>query len=138
MVYGNMRLIDKDGKIKRGHFWFEKPLFSGNVCFPTTADALNTFANNTIGAAFMYRKSALYILEDYSRFKTNLEDYDYWMRMNSLLKIEHTDEDDPIYLYRIHSESLTAHDKELGITKNRYKLMVLDDFRRDFYMSSLV
>ncbi len=138
MVYGNMRLIDKDGKIKRGHFWFEKPLFSGNVCFPKTADALNTFANNTIGAAFMYRKSALYILEDYSRFKTNLEDYDYWMRMNSLLKIEHTDEDEPIYLYRIHSESLTAHDKELGITKNRYKLMVLDDFRRDFYMSSLV
>jgi len=138
MVYGNMRLINKDGKIKRGHFWFEKPLFSGNVCLPKSADALNTFANNTIGAAFMYRKSAAYILEDYSKFKTNLEDYDYWMRMNSLLKIEHTDEEKPLYLYRIHSDSLTAHDKELGITKNRYKLMVLDDFRRDFYMSALV
>lgn len=138
MVYGNMRLINKDGKIKRGHFWFEKPLFSGNVCLPKSAEALNTFANNTIGAAFMYRKSAAHILEDYSKFKTNLEDYDYWMRMNSLLKIEHTDEEKPLYLYRIHSESLTAHDKELGITKNRYKLMVLDDFRRDFYMSALV
>ncbi len=138
MVYGNMRLINREGRIKRGHFWFEKPLFSGNVCFPKSADALNTFANNTIGAAFMYRKSAAYILEDYSKFKTNLEDYDYWMRMNSLLKIEHTDEEKPLYLYRIHSDSLTAHDKELGITKNRYKLMVLDDFRRDFYMSALV
>ncbi len=138
MVYGNMRLINKDGKIKRGHFWFEKPLFSGNVCLPKSAEALNTFANNTIGAAFMYRKSAAYILEDYSKFKINLEDYDYWMRMNSLLKIEHTDEEKPIYLYRIHGDSLTAHDKELGITKNRYKLMVLDDFRRDFYMSALV
>ncbi len=138
MVYGNMRLINKEGKIKRGHFWFEKPLFSGNVCLPKSAEALNTFANNTIGAAFMYRKSAAYILEDYSKFKTNLEDYDYWMRMNSLLKIEHTDEEKPLYLYRIHSDSLTAHDKELGITKNRYKLMVLDDFRRDFYMSALV
>ncbi len=138
MVFGNMRLIDANDKIKRGHFWFEKPLFSGNVCFPKTTDRLNTYANNTIGAAFMYRRSAAFILEDYSRFKTNLEDYDYWMRMNSLLKIEHIDEEKPIYLYRIHSESLTSHDKELGITRNRYKLMVLDDFRRDFYMSSLV
>lgn len=138
MVYGNMRLISKNGKIKRGHFWFERPLLSGNVCFPKNTDVLNTFANNTIGAAFMYRAKAAYILEDYSTYKTNLEDYDYWMRMNSLLKIEHIDEEKPIYLYRIHDESLTAHDKELGITKNRYKLMVLDDFRRDFYMSSFV
>ncbi len=138
MVYGNMRVINKKGKIKRGHFWYEKPLFSGNVCFPKTAEAINTFANNTIGAAFMYRKSAAYILGDYSKYKTNVEDYDYWMRMNSLLKIEHIDEDKPIYKYRIHKESLTAHDKELGITKNRYKLMVLDDFRRDFYMSVLI
>ena len=138
MVYGNMRIINKRGRIKRGHCWFEKPFFSGNVCFPKTADAINTFANNTIGAAFMYRKSAAYILGDYSKYKTNTEDYDYWMRMNSLLKIEHIDEEKPIYKYRIHKESLTAHDKELGITKNRYKLMVLDDFRRDFYMSALV
>ncbi|MBR5614996.1 MAG: glycosyltransferase [Clostridia bacterium] len=138
MVYGNMRLIDRRGKIKRGHFWFEKPVFSGNVCFPKTARCLNTYANNTIGAAFMYRRKAAYILENYSKFKTNLEDYDYWMRLNSMFKIEHTDEEKPLYLYRIHGDSLTAHDKELGITKNRYKLMVLDDFRRDFYMSSLV
>ena len=138
MVYGNMRLIDARGHIKRGKFWFEKPLFSGNVRFPKDAKALNTYANNTIGAAFLYRAEAAYLLGDYSKYKTNLEDYDYWMRMNSLLKIHHTDEEKPIYLYRIHDESLTAHDKELGITKNRYKLMVLDDFRRDFYMSSMV
>lgn len=138
MVYGNMRLIDKNGKIKRGRFWFEKPWFTGNVCLPKNADALNTYANNTIGAAFMYRAKAAFVLEDYSKYKTTLEDYDYWMRMNSLFKIEHIDEDKPLYLYRMHNESLTAHDKELGITKNRYKLMVLDDFRRDFYLSHLI
>ncbi len=138
MVYGNIRLIGKNGRIKRGHFWFEKPFFSGNVILPNTAECLNTYANNTIGAAFMYRKSAADILESYSRYKTNLEDYDYWMRMNSLFRIEHIDEEKPIYLYRKHEDSLTAHDKELGITKNRYKLMVYDDFRRDFYQSNLV
>ncbi len=137
MVYGNMRLIDAKDHIKRGKFWFEKPILSGNVCFPKDAMCLNTYANNTIGAAFLYRAEAAYLLGDYSKYKTNLEDYDYWMRMNSLLKIDHTDEEKPIYLYRIHDDSLTAHDRELGITKNRYKLMVLDDFRRDFYMSSL-
>lgn len=138
MVYGNIRLINAEGKIKRGHFWYERPLFGGNVILPKNTDILNTYANNTIGAAFMYRAKAAYILEDYSKFKNTLEDYDYWMRLNSLMKIEHIDEIEPIYLYRWHNDSLTAHDKELGITKNRYKLMVLDDFRRDFYMSALI
>lgn len=138
MVYGNMRLIDKKSKIKRGHFWFEKPFFSGNVILPDETEALNTYANNTIGACFMYRAKVLGILEDYSRYKNTLEDYDYWMRINSLLNIKHTECQKPLYLYRRHGESLTARDKELGITKNRYKLMVLDDFRRDFYMSQLI
>ncbi len=138
MVYGNMRLIDAKSHIKRGKGWFERPFLSGNVRLPKTTNALNTYANNTIGAAFLYRKKAAYILGDYSKNRTNLEDYDYWMRMNSLLKIEHTDEENPIYLYRMHPNSLTAQDKELGITKNRYKLMVFDDFRRDFYNSALV
>ena len=138
MVYGNMRLINKSGRIKRGHFWYEKPFFSGNVILPSNADALNTYANNTIGAAFMYRASAEAILGKYSKYKYTLEDYDYWMRLNSLLKIAHTDEQEPLYLYRRHDKSLTAHDKEFGITRNRYKLMTLDDYRRDFYMSPLI
>jgi len=138
MVYTNMRLIDKKGRIKRGHFWFEKPFFSGNVILPTDTNALNTYANNTIGASFMYRAKAAGIIEGYSKYKNTLEDYDYWMRINSLMKLKHSDYQKPLYLYRRHDNSLTARDKELGITKNRYKLMVLDDFRRDFYMSQLI
>lgn len=138
MVYTNMRLIDKNSRIKRGHFWFEKPFFSGNVILPEDTRALNTYANNTIGASFMYRSKAGQLLGDYSLYKNTLEDYDYWMRMNSLLKIAHSKEKKPVYYYRKHINSLTARDKELGITKNRYKLMVLDDFRRDFYMSQLL
>ena len=138
MVYTNMRIIDKKGKIKRGHFWFEKPFFSGNVILPSETNALNTYANNTIGASFMYRAKAAGIIEGYSRYKNTLEDYDYWMRINSLMKLKHSDHSKPLYLYRRHDNSLTARDKELGITKNRYKLMVLDDFRRDFYMSQLI
>lgn len=138
MVYGNIRLINARGKIKRGHFWYEQPFFSGNVNLPLSAEALNTYANNTVGAAFLYRAEVGQTLGSYSRYKHTLEDYDYWMRLNSLFSMRHTDEKKALYQYRWHDESLTAHDKELGITKNRYKLMALDDFRRDFYLSALV
>lgn len=138
MIWGNMRLINAKGKKYANHGWFEYPMGSGNVIFPNNAYELNTYANNTIGAAFMYRKAAAEILGCYSSYKHTLEDYDYWMRMNSLLTLKHTAFQKPIYSYRWHDGSLTAKDKELGITANRYKLMVYDDFRRDFYMTPLI
>ncbi len=138
MVWGNMRLINAKGKKYSKHGWFEYPFGSGNVIFPRNAYELNTYANNTIGAAFMYRKAAAEILGCYSSYKHTLEDYDYWMRMNSLLELRHTSFAKPVYSYRWHDGSLTAKDKELGITANRYKLMVFDDFRRDFYLTPLL
>ncbi len=138
MIYANMRLINEKGKTHKNHGWFEIPFGSGNVIFPNDTLELNTYPNNTIGAAFMYRAKAFEVLGCYSSFKHTLEDYDYWMRMNSLLNIKHTSFCEPVYYYRWHSGSLTAKDKELGITKNRYKLMLLDDARRDFYMSPLL
>lgn len=138
MVWANMRLINAKGKKLNKHGWFEFPFGSGNVIFPNNAYELNTYANNTIGAAFMYRATAKEVLGCYSSYKHTLEDYDYWMRMNSLLTLKHTDFTEPVYSYRWHDGSLTAKDAELGITKNRYKLMALDDFRRDFYMIPLI
>lgn len=138
MVFGNMRLIDKRGRWYRRHGWYEYPFGSGNVILPSNTYELNTYANNTIGAAFMYRARCAKIVGDYSRYKHTLEDYDYWMRINSLLKIKHTSFSEPVYYYRWHDNSLTAKDAELGITKNRYKLMALDDFRRDFYLLPLM
>ncbi len=138
MVWGNMRLINAKGKKYSKHGWYEFPIGSGNVIFPNDAYELNVYANNTIGAAFMYRKAAAEILGCYSSYRHTLEDYDYWMRMNSLLKLRHTSFTNPVYSYRWHDGSLTAKDKELGITKNRYKLMVYEDFRRDFYMIPLL
>ena len=64
-----------------------------------------------------------------------MEDYDYWMRVNALLQLRHTDFDEPAYEYRFHSKSLTSRDEELGITRRRVRMMVFDDFRRDFYLA---
>ncbi|MDR1391897.1 MAG: glycosyltransferase [Clostridiales bacterium] len=138
MVYANMKLIDAKGKILRGHGWYEYPMASGNVILPSDTLQLNTQANNTIGAAFMYRAIVGKMIGDYSPYKYTLEDYDYWMKINSLFKIKHVSFFEPIYYYRMHQKSLTSQDKELGITKNRYKLMVLDDFRRDFFLSPIL
>ncbi len=137
MVYGNMRLIDEDGDILRGKGWYEMPLMSGNVILPDSTDKLNIVANNTIGAAFLYRSGTLSVLGGYAEDKYLLEDYDWFMRMNSLFSIKHTICKKPIYEYRMHSESLTARDEELGITASRPALMELDRKRRAIYQKQL-
>lgn len=133
MVYGNMYLIDSDGCRIKGHGWFEFPVGSGNVILPDSTLLLNTVANNTIGAAFMYRAGAECVLGGYSDRLYLLEDYDYFMKVNSLFKIKHISKKEPIYAYRMHKDSLTAHDEEFGITASRPKLMKFDKIRRKAY-----
>ena len=88
MVFGNMRLIDDNGDILKGKGWYENPPLSGNVILPDSTENLNTYANNTIGAAFLYRAGAAAVLNGYSEYKFMLEDYDYFMKMNSLFSIK--------------------------------------------------
>ena len=133
MVYGNMYLIDSKGCKITGHGWFEFPVGSGSVILPDSTLLLNTVANNTIGAAFMYRSGVECVLGGYSHRLYLLEDYDYFMKMNSLFKIKHISKKEPIYAYRMHKDSLTAHDEELGITASRPKLMKFDKIRRKAY-----
>ncbi len=137
MVFGNMRLIDENGDVLRGRGWYEFPPASGNVILPDFTQNLNIVANNTIGAAFLYRAGAAAVLNGYSVYKYMLEDYDYFMRMNSLMSIRHIIHKKPVYEYRIHKNSLTARDEELGITESRPELMELDKKRRNFYLKPL-
>lgn len=136
-VYGNMYLIDEKGGRISGHGWFEMPPKSGRVMLPNTACLLNTVANNTIGAAFMYRAGAAEALGGYSPRMFLLEDYDYFMRMNTMFHIKHIKQTEPIYEYRFHSGSLTSRDEELGITASRPRLMSFDKIRRKLCLSPL-
>jgi hypothetical protein len=87
-----------------------------------------------IGGAFMYRDRVAYLLGDYSPRCFGMEDYDYWMRVNALLTLQHVDFEQPVYEYRFHRDSMTSRDGELGITRNRVRLMTFEDFRLDFYL----
>ncbi len=133
MVYGNMRLIDENGELLRGKGWYEYPPLSGNVILPDSTSLLNIVANNTIGAAFMYRRGVFALIDGYSDYLFTLEDYDYFMRINALFTIKHILQKKPVYEYRMHKNSLTSHDEELSITASRPKLMELDKIRREHY-----
>ncbi len=138
MIWGNMRLIDENGCPIRDNEWYANSEYPEEVMFPKSILCLNVVANNYIGAAFMYRATCAHIVLDYSAFKFCTEDYDYWMKINELCVLRHTSFDDALYSYRFHSNSLTSKDKELKITENRYKLMLLDDFRRDYLLKPLI
>lgn len=135
MLFGNIELIDEKGYPKTDFDWYtiveEHP---SHVIFPKCVLELNTFANNYIGAAFMYRSTTACVVEDYSMYKYGIEDYDYWMKINELFDLRHTTFEEIEYSYRLHSKSLTSKDKELKITENRYKQMLLDDFRRNYFL----
>ncbi len=137
MVFGNQYLINEEGKRILGHNWFEFPPGSGAVCFPPATPLLNTIPNNTIGAAFLYRAGCDAVLGGYSPNLFLLEDYDYFMRMNSFFCIRHISHREPSYEYRFHPESLTAHDGELKITASRPRLMEFDAYRRKTYQEFL-
>lgn len=137
MLFANMRLIDENGNPIITNEWYANPEHHEDVYFPWSNLELNTMANNYIGAAFMYRAVTANIVYDYSAYKYCTEDYDYWMKINGLLELRHVEFLESIYSYRFHSQSLTSRDKELKITENRYKLMLLEDFRQDYYLTPL-
>ena len=139
MAFGNIALINDRGQhIFYDSFpWYQRGQDDPTVYLPHCTLELNTYPNNTICAAFMYRKSIAMVVGEYSQFRYTLEDYDYWMKINELFPLRHIECDDAIYDYRMHEKSLTARDTELGITAGRYRLMIHDDFRRDLFLSGM-
>ena len=141
MVYANEDIIGDDGSFLHGSEWFsgyQGPPGSPHVYLPENTGELNTWPNNYVGAAFMYRDRVLHLLGDYSPHRFTVEDYDYWMRVNDFLRLGHVDFDDRVYDYRFHGKSLTSKEEEMQILDLREELMVFDDFRRDFDLSPLV
>ena len=141
MVYANIDIIDDDGKPLTGSNWYSRnqvPPGSEHVHLRDNTDELNTWDNNLVGAAFLYRARVAWVIGDYSASKFLVEDYDYWMRVNELMTLRHADFSECIYDYRFHGNSLTSKDKELGIASKRTMLMGFDDFRRSFYLTNSV
>ena len=138
MVYSNIDIIGLDGEPLREsseYVTYQYPYGSEHIRLPVHGAELNITPNNFVGSAFLYRRRAACLVGQYTPFLFTIEDYDYWMRVNGLLQLHHASFPDPIYDYRFHRDSLTGHKSELKMHDLQDRLLVWDDFRRDFYLS---
>lgn len=141
MTYANLDLIGEDGEPLRNTTYYDPyqtPARSEHIHLPASVGEMNTRANNSVGAAFLYRRRVAALLGDYSRHRFVMEDYDYWMRVNALLTLRHADFDEPLYEYRFHTMSLTSRWDEFDMLGNRERMMVFEEGRRDLYLSPMV
>lgn len=132
MCYANLRAIDAKGEPMKDNAWYPRGEQTGNVYLPNAVLRLNTYPENTVAAAFMYRRAVPNLLGGYDPQLYTVEDYDYWMRINDFCSLRHTDFEDAIYDYRFHDKSLTSKAKELRINEMRDKLMLMEDYRQDW------
>ncbi|MGD8452009.1 MAG: glycosyltransferase [Phycisphaerae bacterium] len=133
MVYGNYLAIDDRGAPLHDPSFrpHNRPVAdSPAIHLPHDPTPLNTVEDNFIGPAFVYRDWAGCLAGEYTP-TMGLEDYDYWMRMNSLVEIAHLDTDECVYQYRVHDNTLSARAVELRILEGVQRLMACDRRRRE-------
>lgn len=96
LVSASMNTMDDDGRIIGEIYSYDEPSF---------------YYWNSVGACFMYRHDVLREIGGYDPDFFLAEDYEYWFRIffhyGSIGKI-----DDVLYVYRIHSQSLSATREE--------------------------
>jgi glycosyltransferase involved in cell wall biosynthesis len=102
---------------------------SPDIHLPRDLTDYNDRDDNFIGPCFMYRGSSGQLLGDYAP-ELGVEDYDYWLRMNTVMRIAHLGTDELLYRYRVHDNSLCAQAVELGIHSRKDRLVALDRRRR--------
>lgn len=135
MVYGDYYAIDDRGDILQDLTWREhnRPnLESGEIRLPRTTQLLNHIQDNFIGPCFMYKGWIGKLIGDYDP-QLGIEDYDYWMRINSFFKISHIEIDDLLYKYRVHDNTLSAQAVEHKISDKAQVLMNYELKRSKFY-----
>ncbi len=88
--------------------------------------------DNFIGPCFLYRGRAGRLLGEYDPIQ-GIEDFDYWLRMSLVGRIDHLDSDQPLYRYRIHDNSLSGRALELKIYDHAHELMDYHRARKDYW-----
>ncbi|MBN2577928.1 MAG: glycosyltransferase [Pirellulales bacterium] len=135
MVYADYLAIDKEGQpLKDPGFrpHNRRRPDDPEIHLPRDAGPLCSVLDNFIGPCFLYRGSAGRLLGEYDPL-LGIEDYDYWMRMNSVFRIDHLGRDDVLYQYRVHDDSLSSRAVELKIFERAQNLMVYQRQRERYY-----
>jgi len=136
MVYADQELIDEEGQpLLQSDYCpgYQTPPGANLICWPRDPGELNFVQNNYFGACFLYRAWAGMVVGEYSTALFGFEDYDYWMRMNSLFRARHFGQRHSLYRYRVHRTSLSSRDNELQITQRVREFMASETARREFF-----
>ena len=113
LVYSSMRIINEYGEKK-------EIIHSG--------PAEHLIFRNVVGACFLYRSSIAKSVGNYDDDLFLCEDYEYWLRISSISKIQPINS--CLYYYRRHNESLSnQHEKAIiakgiGVQKRYYNKFV--------------
>jgi glycosyltransferase involved in cell wall biosynthesis len=111
LAYANIELINKNGALYPDHSYRPQNTFSekpSTLLLPLEGELLGQDNDNFIGACFMYRREAIDLIGGYNPKLQGIEDYDYWLRLRRIGPPEHVGTDEPLYQYRLHSQSITG------------------------------
>ena len=136
MVYSNVEIIDEDGSpflYSNYRIHNQYPLGSNQIYLPCEVETLGSIEDNFINASFLYRTDAGKALGEYDPCLLGTEDYDYWLRMNSLFTIKHLGSNEILYRYRVHSDSLSEKYGESDIFENAKILINYHRERESYY-----
>ncbi len=135
MVYADYVAIDDRGEpLADPTFRPEDrtPPTSPEIHLPRNPREINVVCDNFIGPCFLYRNLVGRLIGDYDP-GLGIEDYDYWMRVNHALRIEHLGTDETLYRYRVHDRSLSGRAVELRIAERVAALMKVERSRHRSY-----
>ncbi|MEP6717141.1 MAG: polysaccharide pyruvyl transferase family protein, partial [Terriglobia bacterium] len=130
MTYADMDLIGADGLPLFNSDYrvtAQRPGATNELRLPRTIRTLSIVNDNFVGACFLYRAEMGRILGDYDAARLGTEDYDYWLRLSALGRIEHLDSDRCLYSYRVHNDPISGRHTPV-IAKNAVQLV---DYHRE-------
>lgn len=137
--FADVAVIDDDGRVQGGGSYRpqNRDELRPEVLRLYRSDRpLGFEVDNYINACFLYRSQHSRALE--GRFADDLrgvEDYDFWLRLQKCGPIVHAGNDEPLYLYRDHSRSMSHGllTRELDSHMARVgKLIDFERVRRDY------
>ena len=126
MVFSNVEIIDETGApALNTHYRRHNqcPPGSNRIFLPHEVETLGTVEDNFVNASFLYRSSVGKAIGEYDPCLLGTEDYDYWLRINSLFTLRHLDSDEVLYRYRVHADSLSERFGKSDIFENAKTLI---------------
>lgn len=132
LAYSDYIAIDDKGDELADPTWRQhnRPDGTARLQLPagTTVANFHESGDNFLGASFMWRAEVHRIAGQYDENTFGGEDYDFWLRMHLVTPFVHVPE--PLYLYRVHENTLNARARELKLFENVQRLLAADKRRR--------